>query len=403
MVRARSFLLASISLLLIACQAIVQSGDRQNFFELRDGLERSRAVFEQTGKGRVAFLGGSITYNPGWRDQLCDWLRSRFPATEFEFVAAGIPSTGSTPGAFRIARDVFALGKVDLLFEEAAVNDSTNGRSNVEQVRAMEGIVRRARAHNPAIDIVLMHFVDPGKIARYDRGQVPAVIRNHERVANHYGLPSLNLALEVAERIGRGEFTWRDDFKNLHPSPFGQALYARAMQRMLAAAWPEGRSPSPRESALLPPPLDPFCYDRGRLLPPSAVAEADGFELVDRWQNEVGGGTRPGFVDVPMLVGTRPGASLRLPFHGSAVGVFVAAGPDAGVIEYRIDGGAWRRQDLFTRWSRGLHLPWLYVLAADLERGARQEHELELRIIEQQNDKSRGHACRIVHFAVNGA
>jgi len=52
------------------------------------------------GKGRVAFLGGSITHNPGWRDSVMKYLENRFPETDFEFIAAGIPSMGSTPGAF---------------------------------------------------------------------------------------------------------------------------------------------------------------------------------------------------------------------------------------------------------------------------------------------------------------
>ena len=39
----------------------------------------------------MAFLGGSITYNPGWRDMTCAYLTERFPETTFDFVAAGIP------------------------------------------------------------------------------------------------------------------------------------------------------------------------------------------------------------------------------------------------------------------------------------------------------------------------
>ncbi|MCA8975808.1 MAG: SGNH/GDSL hydrolase family protein [Planctomycetes bacterium] len=370
---------------------------REEWFELRGGLARSAAVFERTRHGRVAFLGGSITFNPGWREQVCDYLRQRFPDTEFEFLAAGIPSTGSTPGAFRLARDVLGNGTVDLLFEEAAVNDSTNGRTDLEQVRAMEGIVRHARRHNPDLDLVLLHFVDPDKMRIYRQGKVPAVIRNHERVAAHYALPSLDLAREVTDRIDRGEFTWRDDFRDLHPSPFGQRIYSRAICRMLEAAWAHAE-PRPRPTI---EPLDPFCYDRGQLLPPTAVTTLADFEVQERWRNEVGGSTRAGFVDVPMLVGTRPGASFTFAFAGRAVGLFVAAGPDAGVIEYRVDDGPWRERDLFTRWSRGLHLPWLYVLAAELPGDRR--HLLEVRIADRHDPASKGHACRIAQFAVNGS
>lgn len=76
---------------------------------------------------------------------VAQYLQERFSDTEFDFINAGIPSTGSTPGAFRLANDVLSKGTVDLLFEEAAVNDYHNGRSVTEQIRGMEGIVRYAR------------------------------------------------------------------------------------------------------------------------------------------------------------------------------------------------------------------------------------------------------------------
>src|SRR5262249_6172323 len=135
-----------------------------DYFEPRQGLANSRIRFDRDRVGRVAFLGGSITASPGWRDQVCDDLRRRFPNTQFDFINTGIPSLGSTPGAFRFQRDVLSRGPVDLLFAEAAVNDDTNGFSDVEQRRGMEGIVRQARLANPRMDIVLLHFVDPGKI-----------------------------------------------------------------------------------------------------------------------------------------------------------------------------------------------------------------------------------------------
>lgn len=190
------------------------------FHTLRNKLHNAQMIFEREKKGRVAFLGGSITQGGGWRDSICAYLQKRFPETQFEFIAAGISSMGSTPGAFRFERDVLAKGKVDLLFEDAAVNDRANGFGPETQVLGMEGIVRHARESNPAIDIVMMHFVDPEKMTEYRKGITPPEILNHEKVAAHYGLSTINLAKEVTDRIDNGEFTWEKDFKNLHPSPF---------------------------------------------------------------------------------------------------------------------------------------------------------------------------------------
>ena len=369
-------------------------------YNLRHGLTNCRLKFQRNKQGRVAFLGGSITYNPGWRNMICQYLQQRFPQTEFDFIAAGIPSTGSTPGAFRLTRDVFKNGPVDLLFEEAAVNDATNGRTDIEQIRGMEGIVRQARRLNPEIDIILMYFVDPEKMRTYNEGSVPAVIRNHEKVADHYRLPSLNLALEVTERINAGQFDWPSDFRNLHPSPFGQNVYFRSMKHLLETTWakplPETitRTPNPMPAA----PLDPFSYYRGRYVDVGDAELVEGFIYDAVWNPKDGKGVRKGFVDVPVLKADRPGAELRLKFEGTAVGVFVTCGPDAGVIEYSIDRSPFRQIDPFTQWSSNLHLPWCYVLDAELSSGS---HEMILRTTDKKNPKSRGHAFRIVYFLAN--
>ena len=370
------------------------------YHKLREGLHNSQIKFEHEKKGRVAFLGGSITYNGGWRDSITNYLRNRFPDTQFEFIAAGIPSTGSTPAAFRMQRDLFKDGPVDLLFEEAAVNDATNGRTDEEQVRAMEGIVRHARNLNPATDIVFMHFVDPGKMKLYRQGRTPKVIKNHEKVAEHYGIPSINLALEVTERIDAGEFTWKDDFKNLHPSPFGQGVYARSMITLLENTWTGPAAEDDKiKSHKLPKPLDDLNYDNGELIDISLAKTSGDWELVSNWKPLDGRGTRPNYTNVPMLIGEKTNKGrATLDFVGNTVGIAVAAGPDAGIIEYRIDKGKWKKLDLLTSWSRSLHLPWFFTLASGLEN---KQHRLQIKIAEKEDPKRTGNTCRIRYFYIN--
>ncbi|XZE54886.1 SGNH/GDSL hydrolase family protein [Planctomycetaceae bacterium SH139] len=389
-----------------------------DYFQLRDSLAHSREQFETRKTGRVVFLGGSITASSGWRDLVCQHLQERFPDTEFDFINAGIPSLGSTPGAFRFQRDVMPHGPVDLLFVEAAVNDDTNGFSDAEQVRGMEGIVRQALLENPQIDIIMLHFADPGKVAMIRRGESPAVIVNHERVAAHYGVSSIDLAREVTERIDAGEFTWEEDFRDLHPAPFGHQLYANSITRLFVAAWDSqpavseklGVSEKPADKPL-PQPLDPASYFHGRLISPTEIATAEGTTLGTGWRfeaawqpdNDAGTkrvGTRPGFVNVPALVTEEPGATMRFSFGGRGIGVFVASGPDTGRLEYRLDDGDWQTCELFTQWSPALHLPWAKMLAADLSPG---KHSLELRAAATSDPQSAGQAIRIIHLLVNDA
>lgn len=391
---------------LVSVPALAAGPDRpgvpygHEYFTLRGGLDNCRIRFEQERTGRVAFMGGSITEGGAWREMVCQDLRKRFPQTRFEFINAGISSTGSTPGAFRLARDVLSKGRVDLLFEEAAVNDQYNGRDDREQVRGMEGIVRHARMANPQMDIVLLHFADPPKLEKFAKGQVPPVIANHEKVAEHYAAASIDLAREVAERIKAGEFTWAGDFKDLHPSPFGHRLYARSIGRLFDAAWkqPLPADAKPKAHALPPSPLDEKSYFRGRLGELKDAELGSGWKLEQAWKPGDRAGTRRGFVNVPTLTAEQPGATLKVKFTGTAVGLFVAAGPDAGVIEFAVDDLPAAKQDLFTPWSRGLHIPWAYVLHADLPPGP---HELTLRIAEDKSAASKGHACRIAHFLLN--
>lgn len=371
-----------------------------DYFVLRGGLRNCRVKFAQEKKGRVAFLGGSITAMSGWRELVCQDLQRRFPDTQFDFINAGIPSMGSTPGAFRFRRDVLKNGPVDLLIEEAAVNDETNGRTDQEQIRGMEGIVRQARLANPTTDIVLLYFVDPDKMAVIRQGKRPAVITNHERVAEYYGVPSIDLAQEVTERIQAGEFTWEKDFRNLHPAPFGHRLYAASIGRLFDAAWKEPLAAGAKVQPYPLPeqPLDAASYFHGRLVDIGAATVEKGWKLDPKWHPADGAGTRAGFVDVPALVAEQPGAVLKLKFEGTAVGIFVAAGPDAGTVEYRIDGGEWATRGLYTPWSGGLHLPWAHVLAAGLTPGA---HTLELRTTPAVDARSKGCAVRIMHFLAN--
>lgn len=363
----------------------------------RGNIDNCRIKFEREKKGTVAFLGGSITYNPGWRDMVSDYLKSRFPSVQFNFICAGIPSLGSVPHSMRFSDDVLSHGIPDLLFVEAAVNDETNGVSPEQMVRGMEGIVRQALASNPYMDIVMMHFADQVEMADYNNGNVPVVIGQHEKVADYYSIPSINLAKEVNDRILNGEFTWRDDFRNLHPSPFGQKIYFRTIKHFFDTSWQEP-APEAESSHTIPAiMLDYFSYSGGHFEDIGKAKKLHGWKLVKSWKpTDVPG--REGFMNDNILEASTPGASFQLRYKRSAIGLFVTSGPDAGILEYSIDGSDFRKIDQYTKWSKSLHLPWLLMLEDENSNG---EHRLVLRISPDKNPESNGTVCRIHRFAVN--
>jgi len=394
----KKLLSTTIFLLLAAGIIYAQKLDAKQYHTHRGSLQNSFLKFEKEKQARVVFLGGSITHNPGWRDSVCNYLQQRFPETEFDFINAGIPSMGSTPGAFRFSRDVLANGKVDLLFEEAAVNDDTNRRTPEEIIQAMEGIVRHAKSANRACDIVIMHFVDPGKMESYRNGKVPEVIQLHEQVAEYYNVSTINLAKEVTERIDAGEFDWENDFKNLHPSPFGQNIYYQSMKSFLETAYSKNFENSSAEVIELSEPIDPANYGNGVLIEPNPRRRIRGWTMVENWKPDIQVGTRTNYTDVPMLVGEHPGKIIKFHFEGNAVGIAVAAGPDAGIIEYSIDNSDWEKLDLFQKWSKQLYLPWYYTLGSGLKN---KKHTLQIRMTKEKNPESRGNKCVIRYFYFN--
>ena len=370
---------------------------KAEYFALRSGLGNARAKFAREKNGRIAFLGGSITYNGGWRDAVMDYFQQRFPDTKFEFIAAGIPSLGSVPHAFRLERDVLSHGLVDVLFVEAAVNDTTNEPDPNRMRRGMEGVIRHVRTVSPTTDIVQMHFVMPEHMADYGQGRAPSSVQEHEKVAEYYGCMSLNLAKEVTDRIAAKEFSWAGDFRDLHPSPYGQVVYANSITHMLDQAFTETNGP-PRPHRLPAESLDPCSYSRGRFGNLADLRILKGFERVAAWKPEDGKGTRDGFVNVPALVATEAGAEFEFTFEGTGAGLFITAGPDAGLVEFRTDHGPWKRVDTFTPWSSGLHLPWALLLDDQLPVG---RHTTQVRIASDRNAASVGTALRIMHVLLN--
>jgi sialidase-1 len=369
-----------------------------DFHIQRSSLQHSHLKFKNEKKGLVAFMGGSITESDGWRNKVCQFLKEKFPETVFEFINAGIASTGSTPGAFRLSSEVLSKGKIDLLFEEAAVNDRTNGFDSVAQIRGMEGIVRQAKRSNPQMDIVIMHFVDPEKLTDYQNGIIPSEIQNHEQVAAHYQVNSIHLAKEVYERIKNKEFTWADDFKDLHPSLFGQEVYFQSIKSFLNNAYHFNVNTEIPSNDPLPALLNDGSYVGGRYYSIENAEVGANFSKMDAWKPADKAGTRKQYVQIPALVGEKPDAAFQLKFTGNTIGICVASGPDAGIISYSIDGKPFKKLDLFTTWSENLHLPWYLILGDQLKD---KKHVLRVRILSEKNQKSKGNACRILHFLVN--
>lgn len=374
------------------------SGHRPILPVARNGgsTNNSHHVFKTSKKGHVAFLGGSITEMNGYRPKVMKKLEAKFPETEFTFTNAGISSTCSTTGAYRLKRDVLSQGPVDLLFVEYAVNDDQDaGHAYREAVRGMEGVIRQTRAHNPNADIIMVHFVNPSMLETIQKGDVPISIAAHSAVARHYEVGYVSVAHALAKLIEKGSMSWKE-YGGTHPKDPGNKL---AADYAFDAFETFGLDDRPLKAHRLPEPLDAGSYIHGHFVDPKhAVIDANWKLGVPDWKS-LPGSKRSRYTELPILAGDTPGAEFALKFEGTAIGAFVLAGPDAGTVEAKIDNGEFKKVDLYHHYSKGLHYPRTVMFATDLEPAA---HTLTVRIANEKHADSKGHAVRIMQFAVNG-
>jgi lysophospholipase L1-like esterase len=365
---------------------------------VRGSLANSLEAFGMKKAGTVVFLGGSITENPsGHTAMIPAWLRERFPETTFTFVNAGIGSTCSQTGAFRLERDVLSHGPVDLLFVEFAVNDNQDAGYDREQaMRGMEGIIRHVRRASPVTDIVMIDFVNPEMLAEYQSGVTPVSVQAHEAVAEHYGVPSINVGLALSKEVSAGRKTWDRDYGGTHPNPAGYRFASDLILAALSRAWEQ---PGSAADHPIPEPLDAGSFSNGRFLDPATASWMGGWVSGPCGPDLLPlGGIRDRYRSDTLTVASEPGAAMTLQFTGTALGVFVLAGPDAGIIESCIDDGPFVSHDLYHHFSAGLNYPRTVMLHQDLSSGP---HQAIVRVAASKNEESKGHRAAIVQFTVN--
>lgn len=365
-----------------------------NNIQARGSLTNCRTIFEKTKRGNVAFLGGSITEMNGYRPMVSDYLKKAFPSTEFSFTNAGIASTCSNTGAFRLKTDVLNK-QVDLLFVEFAVNDDQDAHHSPKNcIRGMEGIIRQARLTNPNMDIVMTFFVNEGMLKTFQEGKTPLTVEAHETVAKHYEISTINLAKEVALQITNGSLTWKQ-YGGVHPAPFGNTICAKMIEELLQKAWKDSNS-SMVAAHKLPGPLDQGSYFHGRFINPREAPLKAGWALdIPDWK-KLPGSKRDRFTSTPVLHATISGSETSLEFEGTAIGAFIVAGPDAGIILAKLEDGPAKPVNLFHTYSKGLHYPRTVLFADDLKPG---KHKLTLVI--SKETQSEGTAARILQFCAN--
>lgn len=297
---------------------------------------------------RVAYLGGSITAQAGWRVKSLAHLRATYPDVRFNEINAAIGGTGSDLGVFRLQQDVL-VHRPDLVFVEFAVNDG--GASPQQIVRCMEGIVRQIRRQLPACDIGFVYTLTETLAPAMLEGKFQRSASAMEQVADHYGLPSVHLAMEVAQLAAKGRLVWKGPLPKtaeerkalgdavvfapdgVHPHPeTGHVLYTEALVRSLEPI--RQASQAPRDHTL-PAPLDPLNYERARMIPIGAARLSAGFVKPDPAVDPFAKTWVSRLTDLRRA--TTPGETLTFRFKGTRCAIFDVIGPDSGQVRVTLD------------------------------------------------------------------
>ncbi len=346
----------------------------------------------------VGYFGGSITDGSGasdaaktsWRALTTAYLREKFPEAAVTEVNAAIGGTGSDLGVFRLRNDLLRH-KPDLVFVEFAVNDA--GKNETRTLRAVEGIVRSLRKADHRTGIVFVYTTTKKMDEEaYSKGQTPASVAFHHRVAAHYGIPEVNIGKILAEDVrtkhgGDWKSVTRDD---VHPNDAGYAVYAAQVRAFLAGSLEnpvkqENGKPAGQEamSPSLPTPLTANPMENGTMIDAWKLPDTSG------WEKD----PQPLGRHLPhRLIASRPGTELRIPFRGDAIGLYWLIAPDSGDIEWRIDDGPWKRASSWDKYALRFTRANYALLSDTLPPG---EHYLTLRLLSDKNPESTGTFIRI--------
>lgn len=362
--------------------------------QARAGLPNVLAKLKAGETVRVAYFGGSITAQDGWRPKSLNWLRGQFPGAKIEEINAAIGGTGSDLGVFRLGHDVLAQ-KPDLLFVEFAVNDG--GASPEQIIRGMEGIVRQTWRANPRTDICYVYTLAGDMLQTLQQGKFPRSATVMEQIAAHYGIPSIHMGLEVArlEKEGRllysgalpktdaekaalgGKMVFSPD--KVHPFPeTGHQLYLEAIQRSFPKIQAAGQ-PGPHA---LPAPLAADNWEQAKMIPLEQAKLSPGWHKMEATQSlaKSFGNRVPG-----LWSASKAGETLEFKFRGTSARVYDLVGPDCGQLSVEVDGQpavTLARFDAFCTYHRLATL----VVADGLPNAM---HTVKITILPTQPDKAK--------------
>ena len=334
--------------------------------EIREGLPN---FFAKASKGdaiKVAYLGGSITAQEGWRVKSLGWFKQRFPNASFSEINAAIGGTASDFGAFRLSDQVLKFNP-DLVFVEFAVND--DGAPAEKIIRTIEGIVRQIWQHNPYTDICFIYTTKQTYLKAAPNGQLPETAEVMEKVAEKYQIPTINFGFEVAKLVNNNQLVIRGESSELkgvkvfssdgvHPYiETGHAIYQSVIMRSFESMIDS--KPGKPSKHTLKKPLADDCYSNPQMIDFTAGELSKNWEILQI--KDVSAFKNFGQFLTKFGKASQSGESLTIRFKGKTIGVYDFMGPDAGKVQVEIDGIVKDTVSRFDPWCTYMRMNYFFI------------------------------------------
>ncbi|QNN24616.1 hypothetical protein HED60_20850 [Planctomycetales bacterium ZRK34] len=367
-------------LIMTAADITPAAAPSTDFYKVRDGIQNSQYFFanDRVGNQYLFFLGNRTLAGEGLKDtglrysaQMMKGFKKHFPNANPREVRQPMPG-GSWFGMYRSARGQPVFGEKICSGHLAILDFAAEDRGvPIDQVKlTIEAMVREVLLYRSTHSQMLVYTLTPEMLEAYRAGKTPEYIRVSEQIADHYKIPSLNLARYAADRIIAGEISFSDFSANgVTPTDAGAKIYAEATEQFIDALMTAYPVPDKPTRHKLPDPLFEKTHDQARI-----VAYED--PVVKPSKGWKSGQESPIGPFRHLLVSDTVGDTVTLKFRGSEIGIIDVVDKDSADLAYSIDGGAFAKLPAPKDATGPTMRP--VALGRDLDRNA--EHEFVLKV-----------------------
>ena len=357
-------------------------------FVPRGGVPNLAAKLKAKAPVTIACFAGGSHAQGGWFRAFMEDLRKRHPGSDIRSILADIHggARGSQFSLYRFRHEVLRH-KPDLIFVDFASDDTESDPHRMWPV--VEGVIRQALRANPNMDLVFVYAFKIEMESDYAKGLCPSAVSAYEKLADHYGVASVNMGYRIAQMARDGKLVVRatqEEAKQLDGQPVfthdgvntsgaAKQQYALIMsdrfQELLDGAGEQSR---PADS--LSKPFRADHLERATQIP---ITES---MLSGKWERRDPGPMAKHFEAIWFT--NTPGAKLTFRFRGTAVSLFNLMGPDTGRARITIDGNDRGVREQIDRWCFYQRLSALQVAAGLQDK----EHAVTVELLPDPPDRT---------------